>query len=285
MDEGLKILFDLFKIDRTGHRIRNDFTEEELSLAKEQGYLFDYPRFESHADTYRRLQNILKMIDPQDISNAFLYSLSTRRLEYRSALGSYYYAKSIPDHEFMNSHNEYLAKAADHCYLCGWEGWSRLSSRPDNNRTGYNLYNYLRYKSGGFWLLVNVEYAIFDLEQFIKLPKVNPCEEDRDIIMAILACVDQLEPKDKVGKLRDTISKAKLFKTNREEISELLGELGICGILAGNDFPSYDIYFANEYERDPVEYKNDFAYPVNRWFAKDGINQNKLKSVLGIELT
>ena len=64
-----------------------------------------------------------------------------------------------------------------------------------------------------------------------------------------------------------------------------MGELGICGILAGNDFPSYDIYFANEYERDPVEYKNDFAYPVNRWFAKDGINQNKLKSVLGIELT
>ena len=42
-----------------------------------------------------------------------------------------------------------------------------------------------------------------------------------------------------------------------------------------------EVYFANEYERDPVEYKNDFAYPVNRWYARDGINCKRLTEVFG----
>ena len=74
------------------------------------------------------------------------------------------------------------------------------------------------------------------------------------------------------------------MKSNKDELSVLLGELGICGILAGNDFPSYDIYFANEYERDPTEYRNDFAYPLNRWHARDGINTVKLNAVFGFAL-
>ena len=45
--------------------------------------------------------------------------------------------------------------------------------------------------------------------------------------------------------------------------------------------PSYDVYFANEYERSPVEHKNDFMYPVNRWHARDGINREKLLEVFG----
>lgn len=47
---------------------------------------------------------------------------------------------------------------------------------------------------------------------------------------------------------------------------------------------SYDEYFANEYERGPAEHRNDFAYPVNRWRAGDGINAEKLKEVFGDRL-
>ena len=118
-------------------------------------------------------------------------------------------------------------------------------------------------------------------EQFIKLPKVSPTDEDKRIFARILSCVETMDCSDKAGKLRDAISKARLFKSNKDEISVLLGELGICGILASNDFPAYDVYFANEYERDPVEHKNDFAYPANRWHARDGINHQKLLEVFG----
>lgn len=258
-------------------------SEAEISFAKDTGYLFDYPEYETHSDTLKRIRPILAQIDPKDIANAFLYSLSTRRLEYRSALGSYYYAAAIPEHEFMNSHNKMLAAAANHCYLCGWSGWKPVAKNAEI-RFGYNLENYTRYKYGGSAIgSTDINYALFDLEQFIKLPKVIPTNEDRRIFAAILSCVDRLNGSDKAGKLRDTIRKANIFKSNNDEISVLLGQLGICGILASSDFPPYDVYFANEYERDPVESKNHFAYPINRWHARDGINTEKLIEVFGDE--
>lgn len=278
MDDGLKTLFALYKSTSWDEM---NVSEYQMTLAKENGYLFDYPEYETHSDTLKRISPILAKIDPKDIVNAFLFSLSTRKLEYRSALGSYYYVASIPEHEFMNSHNEILAVAAKHCYLCGWSAWKAVPNKYDI-KFGYNFYNYERYKYGGSAIgSTHINYALFDLEQFIKLPKVNPTDEDKRIFANILSCVDCLESSDKVGKLRDAISKAKIFKSNKDEISVLLGQLGICGILASDDFPAYDVYFANEYERDPVEYKNDFAYPVNRWHARDGINTEKLIEVFG----
>ena len=281
MDEGLKTLFALYK-GMSWSEI--NITEEAFSAAKRQGYLFDYPKYESHSESLNRRHDLLSQIEPRDIANAFLFSLSTRKLEYRSALGSYYYLIAIPEHDFMNSHNETLAAAGVHCYLCGWSAWKTIPSKQ-SIKSGYNFYNWLRYKYGGSPIgNMDINYALFALEQFLMLPKVMPTEEDNQIFMAILSCVDCLSSSDKAGKLRDTITKAKILKSNKDELSVLLGELGICGILASNDFPAYDTYFANEYERDPVEYKNDFAYPVNRWHAMDGINTEKLNAVFGFAL-
>ena len=281
MDEGLKTLFALYK---GANWSEINITEEELVVAKRKGYLFDYPKFESHSETLSRRYDLLTHIDLKDVANAFLFSLSTRKLEYRSALGSYYYLSAVPEHDFMKSHNETLAAAGIHCYLCGWTAWKTSPSRQ-YIKSGYNFINWLRYKYGGSPIgNMDINYALFDLEQFLMLPKVMPTEGDKQIFMAILSCVDSLNSSDKAGKLRDKITKARIIKSNKDELSVLLGALGICGILASKDFPAYDTYFANEYERDPVEYKNDFAYPVNRWHARDGINSEKLNAVFGFAL-
>ncbi len=50
-------------------------------------------------------------------------------------------------------------------------------------------------------------------------------------------------------------------------------------MLDTKECPCYVEKFVNEYERDPIEYKNDFAYPVNRWRERDGINEERLKKV------
>lgn len=282
MDEGLKTLFALYK--GTNRREIN-ISEEAFLTAKRQGYLFDYPKYESHSEALNRRHELLSQIDPRDIANAFLFSLSTRKLEYRSALGSYYYLRAVPEHEFLKSHNESLAAAGDHCYLCGWSAWKTTPSRQDV-KSGYNFYNWLRYKYGGSPIgSVGINYALFDLKAFSGLPKVIPTEEDKRILMAILSCVDRLNSSDKAGRLRDTITKARIIQSNKDELTVLLGALGICGILAGNDFPTYDTFFANEYERDPAEYKNDFAYPVNRWHARDGVNTEKRNAIFGFALT
>ncbi len=282
MEEGLKTLFALYKGTNWSEI---NISEEALSAAKRQGYLFDYPRYESHSETLNRRHDLLSRIDPQDVANAFLFSLSTRKLEYRSALGSYYFLRAIPAHELMKSHNETLAAAGAHCYLCGWRAWKTTPGRQDI-KSGYNFDNWLRYKYGGSPIGdMNINYALFDLEQFIKLPKVMPAEDDKQIFLAILSCVEGLNGSDKAGRFRAAITKAKILKSNQDELSVLLGALGICGILAGNDFPTYDTYFANEYERAPAEYKNDFAYPVNRWHVRDGVNTEKLNEIFGFALT
>ena len=134
MDEGLKTLFALYKGTNWDEV---NISEDEMAIAKEQGYLFDYPAYETHSNMLQRLRSILEQIDSKDIANAFLFSLSTRRLEYRSAIGSYYYAMAIPEHEFMKSHNEILAAASTHCYLCGWSAWKDTPSKFDE-KYGYN---------------------------------------------------------------------------------------------------------------------------------------------------
>ena len=281
MDDGKKILFAMYKEtdwSKTG------VSEEEFEAAKRQGYLFDYPEYESHSDSLSRGKRLLSQIDPKDVANAFLFSLSTRKLEYRSALGSYYYLRAVPEHDVMKSFNETLAAIGGHCYMCGWYAWETRKERQII-KSGYNYYNWTRYKYGGEitgFLFIN--YALFDLEQFLKLPKVTPTEEDKRIFKELLSCVDRLNGKDKAGRLRDAITKAKILKSNKDELQVLLGELGVCGILAGKEYPAYDTYFANEYERDPAEYKNDFAYPVNRWRASDGVNTEKVKEVFGFAL-
>ena len=101
MDKNLKILFSRFwnSIGWTDGVISDkDFLE-----AKEAGYMFDYPEIISHDETLKQLHTVLEKIKPQDVANAFLYSLSTRKLEYRSALGSYWYAQSIPEHKSTTS--------------------------------------------------------------------------------------------------------------------------------------------------------------------------------------
>ena len=120
---------------------------------------------------------------------------------------------------------------------------------------------------------------MFDLDQFLKLPKVVPTDIDKEILINMLKCVEKLEPHNKAGKLRDTIVSQKIFKCNKDEVGIILNILGICGILVNKDYPSYEDCFVDKHLREPVEMKNDFAYPVNRWSAADKIHYSKFERV------
>ncbi len=274
MKDGLKILLSTYW-SSVGWK-DGTISKEDFECAKKEGFMFDYPSYETHEQTLEKVKKILEKINPIDVANAFLYSLSTRKLEYRSILGSYYYAISIPDHKLEN-------EKPNHCYLCGWRAWNKMPSEYELKNDGLNVLNFKRYKFGGI-RHTEVNYALFDMEQFLKLPKVIPTDEDKIILSKILDCVNKLESNDKVGKLRDLILKEKIFKCNKDEVSVLLDILGICGILASKEFPCYEDKFVNEYERSPIEYKNDFEYPVNRWKASDGINYKKFEKVFNYKI-
>ena len=59
---------------------RSKGKKDEIIIAKEQGYLFDYPKYETHEETLDRMRQVVVQINPKDVANAFLYSLSTCKL-------------------------------------------------------------------------------------------------------------------------------------------------------------------------------------------------------------
>ena len=266
MQDGKKLLFDSFwSSSRWSY---NEITDEVFQTCKDQGYMFDPPEIITHDEYMKRLAEVVKSIDPKDVADAFLYSLSTRALEYRSALGSYWYAAAVPEHEWPDDKTY-------HCPVCGWYKWS------DNDRKrhrGYNVLNFERYKWGGV-RHTKGHYALFDLEQFLLLPKVKPTDEDIKLFAEILDCAAQMNPDKKVGELQKIITSKKIIKSNKSEMQILLDILGICGILSSPENPCYADSFVDTYGRDPVEYKNDYAYPTNRWRASDGINTDRLNIV------
>lgn len=269
MDKGLKILLNTYWCSRgwkNGQISANDF-----AVAKEEGYMFEYPAVIEHDEHLKNLREILELISPDDVANAFLYSLSTRKLEYRSALGSYWYAVSIPAHTYTKGR----------CDFCNWYSWKKEPEKYDLNH-GVNVLNFERYKWGGV-RHTGADYALFDLQEFLKLPRVTPTEQDKEILHDILACVDELEPANKAGKLQKLITKKRILKSNAQEINTILDILGICGILASNENPCYVDKFVDVYQRNPPELTNDRAYPLNHWRVCDGINKARYKIVFGEE--
>ena len=279
MDKGLSILLKAYW-SSNGWK-DGQISYEDFEIAKKQGFMFDYPAYITHDEAINKLRQVVSKITPEDVANAFLYSLSTRRLGYRSALGSYYYAKAIPDHK-LNENISRNPTAKAHCYLCGWRAWNIEPSQSEIN-LGLNVFNFERYKWGGVRHTC-LDYALFDLEQFLKLPKVTPTDNEKEILSKMIRCVDKLAPHSKAGNLMQLIISQKILKSNKNEVRSILDILGICGILTNRDYPSYEDRFVDEYNRGPAEMKNDFNYPVNRWSASDKVDYSRFEKIFGYKI-
>lgn len=280
MDKGLKILLKLYRdTDFASSAPLTEQQKADFELAKSEGYMFDPPQPISHAEAMERLSAVLKKITREDAADAFLYSLSTRRLEYRSALASYYYAAAIPKHEN-------LPDGYGICSVCGFREWKSADQSDVKTAAfteGFNRLNYLRYKYGG-GLGIDFNFALFDLERFVKLPRVSPCDEDIEILKRILGCVGKLEGwRDRVAKLQKAVIHEKILKTNADEMSQLLEALGICGVLTDRKYPALEEKFVTYDEIRRLRF-SEWDYPVNMWRAYCGVNKERLLKVFGIEL-
>lgn len=271
MKTAKKILMKAFDIKTVNKKaVKTQITNEEFEYAKEKGIMFPYIKTLQHDQCLKRISHTLSLITPEDAANAFLYSLSSRKLEYRSVLGSYWYAKAIPYHDSTGS---------KFCDICRWDTYN---SPPCNAeyKNHYNVLNYERYKYGGVRHTYAV-YALFDLEEFLKLPKVRHTKEDENILYGIMSCAENLKPHQKAGALQKSVTSAKLFKSNANEIKVIIDILGICGILESAEHHCYDEGFMDCINRDPPELTNDYAYPVNWWKGENGINKARFELVFG----
>lgn len=278
MDQGRKILLKTFGNDTFA--AYKEPTAEEFAIAVAEGYMFEETNPLTHRETLLALRKVVQQVSPVDVANAFLYSLSTRELAYRSAMGSYWYAKAVPFHG---------DPPAWRCAYCGWlEEYGDLRVQKTRymvkdwmpRHTLENHCNFHRYKYGGGGY-TDAPYALFDLQQFMKMPKVMPTLEDRALLREILCAIKELEPSQKASAYRDLLCKKKIIPCNKVEISYLLDMLGICGVLSTAEHPCPDVEFRGALGIDPPNIRNGFAYPVNWWCASDGVNEERFLKVFG----
>lgn len=236
-------------------------TKEELDYSIATGMMFKQQKI-SHDGVIEKLQALIPTLSLEDVASQFIASLSSRRLDLRSALGSFIVGRHILKHEFSGEETN--------CAYCG--GSNKIERLED-----LNVLNFERFKWGGIRHLDPL-YIAFDLEQFSKSDRLLPTTEDYEILNAILSVIAQLPTEAKLRDLEKALSK--VIKSNKEEREVLLQILGFCSIISTDEHPGFINKFIPFEEREePSHSKNDWSYPVCWWRGKDGLNQSAVRAI------
>lgn len=251
-----QILFNTYW-STSGWKSEPTTKSEDFNYAVNAGYMFK-PVELSHDEIVDKVTNTVKKVSVDRVREAFLSSLSSRRLDWRSALGSYAIARNFPKHEFSG---ERL------CNVCG-----EIVKPKDVE--DLNVLNFERLKWGGVRHLAPL-YVSFDLERFVSVEIHKPRREDFEIFKTIIETAKSLDPIARPRDLEKSISKT--LKSNQAEREVLIQILGYCGILQTQSHKGFFESFINFNQREdrPVN-KIDWDYPVSWWRGIDGVNENAL---------
>jgi hypothetical protein len=194
---------------------------------------------------------------------AFVASLTSHRLDLRSALASFLIVGGLPDHSFT------AGPHGGQCAVCGLY--------DDPAATDLNVLSFERFKWGGV-RHDSIIYVAFDLQQFRLAPRLEPTAEDRRLGRTILETLDDLPPGTTASQ---AAAQLRCVKGNKAEREVLLDILGICGVLDTDDHRGFAKAFVPWSARDlPPQRFVDRAYPACWWRAAAGVNADAVKSVL-----
>ncbi len=261
--KALQILFQTYWSSAGWHdEPRREPAPEHFRYAKQAGVMFD-PVGLTHDRAVRWVLDVRAKVQPGEVADAFLASLTTRRLDLRSALGSYAVIRHFPDHEHGG--------ATGPCGVCG------ESDPCDADETDLNILNFERFKWGGVRHDSPV-YAAFDLERFASTERPKPTREDIVIMGAILDAIGGVGPETTAPQLQGKLGG--LFKSNKAEREAILNILGYCGILRTPGHPGYwDQFVPHDNRELPSHRFVDMTYPACWWRGRDGLDRNALHRV------
>lgn len=245
---------------------------EDFIYAKEKGLMFD-PFSISHDDCVKNIVQLGKTITTNQVARAFLSSLSTRRLDWRSAIASYSVAKKITIHKYtpVEYGRFYDAdNAVTHigytCAVCQNLRYGIIGQENYIN-VDLNVLNFERIKWGGV-RHGQLIYTLFDLQQFAKETIPQPQSEDIEIFREILKAIKSCDPTDYPSALSHKLAMIPLLKSNKDERNIIIEILACIGILA-----------PKSYNR-PEAPKHDWTYAAY-WRGEDGYNKSEVERYFG----
>lgn len=239
----------------------NQYTSiEDFRFAKSEGVMFDPVRL-THSEIVQRAKEASGRIDPEIVSDAFLSSFSSGRFDQRSALGSYAVLRHFPNHDFtLPPHSV----SAMNCYIC---------NKPASGfYQDLNVFNFERFKWGGLRHL-NIHYAVFDLEQFLKNGRLKPTKKDVLLFQDLIRQIEDVPETATAEHLPNLISDR--IESDRVRLLILIDILGYTGIVRVENHSGFFNRYVTAGER--MRYNHDYLnYPSFLWKGCDGINREAL---------
>jgi hypothetical protein len=216
----------------------------------------------SHDEWVKATVDAVCQVDGSAVEEAFLASLGSRRLDLRSALGSYAVARRLEVHAFE-------AGPSRRCGVCGL-----AESPPPTDR---NVLNFERFKWGGV-RRDDLTYVWHDLEQFGQAPRQGATKEDIDLGRRMLAALRAVPATESVTK---AVARLSAVKGNKAEREVLLDILGVCDVLGASGHRGFRSDFVRHDQRElPAQRFVDRAYPVCWWKGEDSVNQDAVDDFL-----
>ena len=234
-------------------RKKQSVSAEELAYARKMGVVVeDQPiTLDQVLDL---LERCFEAISLEDAAQAFLYSLSSRDMDYRYILASYVYARS-------------------------WLSFDRGRTQEVPQKLTGTFFNWVKHKGGGIWGTIGK--PIFYLEQFASMERRAANDGDVEIMQSILKLADSMEDKGSGTALATAIRTAKLLPCNQAEAIGIVETLGICGILEAPGHPGFLHSFTPPLERDTGDLRQSLSYPVNWWHGANDVNWENAAEVFG----
>lgn len=250
---------------KTKYAEENCISAEDRRFLLEKGLGFDFVSM-THDRALDRCFSFYKNIDKNNIVAAFLSSLSSARLDYRSGLSAFAIMQTMPVHSF--SPNQ-----ASFCKIC--------SATQEEQHFDLTALNRIRFFDGSLSVYKTPYEISFFLEQHSRLESVQPNEDDFLIFNKIIKIVAEAEQSEKLTSIVKKIRTIDKFKITTDQCRYLLETLGFCGIIETKEHKGYLTHFTNPGLAPSKSHSSNWAYPVGFWTGGDGINHEALKFWFG----
>ena len=235
---------------------RESLTAGEIVYAKERGAILD-DLFISCEQAVSVLSKIFEAVSLADAAEAFLYSLSTRDMEYRYVLASYVYAAS-------------------------WLKFDKGRTDGVPQPLSRTFYNWVKYRGGGIW--GEIGKPIHYLSDFASAEKRNAAHSDRRILHEIISCALSMEDGATGSMLCRKVAESKVLPCNKSEAVGLMETLAVCGILETPERRGYLDVFTPPLSRDTGDLRQSLSYPLNWWRGEHKVNCENLRRVFGSDI-
>ncbi len=237
----------------------------------------------SHDDCVSQIIEIANSISMEQAVKAFLSSQSTRRLDWRSGIASYYITKLMIPHKYTPIESGYSCEdgkmicVSYTCEVCKNLRYGVIGHEK-YIKNDLNVLNFERIKWGGV-RHGDLLYTLFDLEQFQKEQITEPTETDISIFKGILSAASTCKSGDFPSGLRDKLKDIPELKSNKDERTVILEILACIG---GLKPMSYDKAAKGKHDWTFVEYwRGEDGYDTEAVERCNRKNVEKHKNTIG----